>query len=106
MQRPPTVSSLDLFEFVDARREPIGVRAFNPTVADHGYELGGAVLQVNVEDMPFLFDSISSELVAEDLHVRRVLHPVVGLSAVPTPASSPWATPARLPTGSPSSTMS
>ena len=74
---------LDFYEFADARRDPIGVRAFNPTVAEQGYELGGAVLQVNVEDMPFLFDSISSELVAEDLHVKRVLHPVVGLSRAP-----------------------
>src|ERR1700704_5770681 len=41
---------------------PMAVRAFNPTLAEHGYEPGGSVLETNTEDLPFLVDSVSAEL--------------------------------------------
>jgi glutamate dehydrogenase len=57
---------------------PIAVRAFNPTLAEHGYEPAGSVLETNTEDLPFLVDSVSAELQARGLGIVRVLHPIVG----------------------------
>ena len=47
------------FEFASARAdEPIAVRAFNPTLAEHGYEPLGSVVETNTDDWPFLVDSV------------------------------------------------
>src|SRR5688500_7199327 len=68
------------FDFAATRGEqPILVRAFNPAVAEQGYERSGSVLETNTEDLPFLVDSVRAELTARGVGVQRVLHPVVGL---------------------------
>ena len=68
------------FEFASARgAEPIAVRAFTPTVEEHGYEAPGSVVETNTEDWPFLVDSVSAELRARGLGIQRVLHPIVGV---------------------------
>ncbi len=67
-----------LFEFIETRTQPIAVRAFNPTAAEHGYESTGTVVEVHTDDSPFLVDSITNELEAHGLQVTRVLHPVIG----------------------------
>src|SRR5215210_2877786 len=73
-----------LFEFASARgEEPIAVRAFTPTLEEHGYESQGSVVETNTEDWPFLVDSVSAELRARGLGVRRVLHPIVGVERGP-----------------------
>jgi glutamate dehydrogenase len=69
-----------LFEFASARgEEPIAVRAFTPTVEEHGYETPGSVVETNTEDWPFLVDSVSAELRARGLRIARVLHPILGV---------------------------
>jgi glutamate dehydrogenase len=69
-----------VFDFAATRGDrPILVRAFNPTLAEHGYERSGSVLETNTEDLPFLVDSVRAELTARGLGVQRVLHPIVGL---------------------------
>jgi glutamate dehydrogenase len=69
-----------LFEFASARgAEPIAVRAFTPTVEDHGYETPGSVVETNTEDWPFLVDSVSAALRARGLGIQRVLHPILGV---------------------------
>ena len=51
------------FEFASARgAEPIAVRAFTPTLEEHGYEAPGSVVETNTEDWPFLVDSVSAAL--------------------------------------------
>jgi glutamate dehydrogenase len=68
------------FALADARDGAIaGVRAFTPTVAEHGYEAAGSALETNTDDLPFLVDSITAELHARGLGVRRVTHPIVGV---------------------------
>ena len=68
------------FEFASARgAEPIAVRAFTPTLDEHGYELPGSVVETNTEDWPFLVDSVSAALRARGLAIQRVLHPIVGV---------------------------
>src|SRR5215213_11479535 len=69
-----------LFEFASARGEaPIAVRAFNPSLDEDGYETPGSVVETNTEDWPFLVDSVTAELRARELGIRRVLHPIVGV---------------------------
>src|SRR3954470_6134294 len=68
------------FEFASARgAEPIAVRAFTPTLEDHGYEAPGSVVETNTEDWPFLVDSVSAALRERGLAIHRVLHPIVGV---------------------------
>ncbi len=69
---------LGLFEFIYRREEPIKVRAFNPTVAEHGYETKGTVVELVTDDAPFLHDSVTNEIEAHGLRVELVLHPVIG----------------------------
>ena len=56
------------------------VRAFNPEVATDGFTAPGTILETNVDDSPFLVDSVTEELTARNLVVRRILHPVIGTS--------------------------
>jgi glutamate dehydrogenase len=72
-----------LFDFIEERTGPIAVRAFNPTQDTHGYASKGTVVEVHVDDIPFLVDSITNELEAHHLQVARVLHPVIGTERTP-----------------------
>src|SRR3954463_4032809 len=68
------------FEFASARgAEPIAVRAFTPTLEEHGYETPGSVVETNTEDWPFLVDSVSAALRSRGIGIHRVLHPIVGV---------------------------
>jgi glutamate dehydrogenase len=71
---------VSVFGFASARGdEPVAVRAFNPTRADHGYEPLGSVVETNTDDWPFLVDSVSGELEHRGLEIARLLHPVLGV---------------------------
>jgi glutamate dehydrogenase len=71
---------LSTFDFVDGRRtKPWVVRVFDPVVVP-GVRSSGTVLETNVDDSPFLVDSVTEELTARNLVVRRILHPVIGTS--------------------------
>ena len=71
--------ALGAFELASERgTAPLAVRAFNPDPAEHGYQAGGAVLETNTEDLPFLVDSVSGELEGRGLGIVRVVHPIVG----------------------------
>ena len=66
---------------MDGRRlQPWVVRAFNPEVSRDGFTAPGTILETNVDDSPFLVDSVTEELTARNLVVRRILHPVIGTS--------------------------
>ena len=70
---------LGAFELADGRgTEPFAVRAFNPSLADDGYQTVGTVVETNCEDTPFLVESVSNALAARDLEVRLRIHPVIG----------------------------
>ncbi len=69
------------FAFVDGRGlHPSTVRAFHPEAASDGYDCQGTVLETNSDDSPFLVDSVTEELAARNLVIRRILHPVIGTS--------------------------
>lgn len=70
---------LGAFELADGRgAEPFAVRAFNPSLADDGYQTVGTVVETNCEDTPFLVESVSNALAARNLEVRLRIHPVIG----------------------------
>ena len=69
-----------LFAFVNERPPgELAVRAFNPDPARDGWSASGSVVEVNVEDAPFLVDTVTAELHDFGCQVRLVLHPVMGV---------------------------
>ena len=55
----------------------INLRVFTPTVAEHGWATGHTVVQIVVEDMPFLVDSVMAALSGGGHTVHELLHPVL-----------------------------
>ncbi len=52
------------------------VRVFTPTLSEHGWSAGGhSVVEVVVDDMPFLVDSLTMELSRQLRDVHLVVHP-------------------------------
>src|ERR1044072_6050218 len=54
------------------------VRVYTPTFDDHGWASTHSVVEVVVDDMPFLLDSISMALVRQGCGLHLVVHPVLG----------------------------
>jgi glutamate dehydrogenase len=74
-----TAVVLSAFAFTDGRgMQPSIVRVFNPGLEADGYTTVGSVIETCTDDSPFLVDSINEELLARNLSVTRVLHPVIG----------------------------
>ncbi|OLF16811.1 NAD-glutamate dehydrogenase [Actinophytocola xanthii] len=53
------------------------VRVFNPAASNDGWSTVGTVVQIVTDDMPYLVESVSAELVRSNLQVHRVVHPIV-----------------------------
>ena len=69
-----------VFAFVNGRPPgELAVRAYNPELDRDGWSASGSVVDVNVEDAPFLVDTVTSEIHAFSCQVRVVLHPVMGV---------------------------
>ncbi len=67
------------FAFADGRGlDASAVRVFNAEPDAHGYRRPGTIVEVATEDSPFLVDSVSEELTARGLTIKRLLHPVIG----------------------------
>ncbi len=64
------------FGFV-ARRQPgeTKIRVFNPTVRRDGWIAPHTIVEIITEDMPFLVDSVTAELVNRSLTVHSITHP-------------------------------
>jgi glutamate dehydrogenase len=73
-----TLAHLHLAE----RRRPgtARVRVYTPTFDDQGWASTHSVVEVVTDDMPFLLDSISMELVRQGCGLHLVVHPVVPVS--------------------------
>ena len=68
-----------LFRFASDRGlNPVSVRAFNPTPESDGYPSAGTVVEVSMEDRPFLIDSVTGEIQSHGPAVEYVVHPVLG----------------------------
>ncbi len=61
-----------------AQRRPQGtanVRVFTPSIEEHGWTSGHTVVEIVTDDMPFLVDSVTMALSAEDRPIHLVVHP-------------------------------
>jgi glutamate dehydrogenase len=53
------------------------IRVYNPTIERHGWQSTHTVVELVNDDMPFLVDSVSLELVRHGLGIHLLIHPVV-----------------------------
>ncbi|SDD51751.1 NAD-glutamate dehydrogenase [Actinokineospora iranica] len=53
------------------------VRMLNPNPTDDEWSAHGSVVQLVTDDMPYLVESVSAELVRRGVQVQRVVHPIV-----------------------------
>jgi len=78
-QRDPIdVYGAAMSHFQLAAHRPQGtanVRVFTPQVDEQGWSCGHTVVEVVTDDMPFLVDSITSELTREGRAIHLVVHP-------------------------------
>ena len=60
------------------KREPgrARVRAFNPTIAEHGWQSTHTVIEIVNDDMPFLVDSTTTEINRQGLTLHLIEHPI------------------------------
>ena len=55
------------------------VRVYNPNLEEDGWICEHTVIEITNDDMPFLVDSVTSELNRQELTVHLVIHPVINL---------------------------
>lgn len=56
------------------------VRAFNPSLEEHGWHTGHTIVEVVTDDMPFLVDSVTAELSRMNRPIHIVVHPIFRVS--------------------------
>jgi glutamate dehydrogenase len=61
------------------RREPgrARVRAFNPTLEEHGWQSRHTIVEIVNDDMPFLVDSVAMEANRHAVMLHLIIHPIV-----------------------------
>ncbi|WP_413204453.1 NAD-glutamate dehydrogenase [Rhodospirillum sp. A1_3_36] len=75
---------LSLWAFVRDRKPGAPkIRAYNPTVEEHGWRCAHTVVEVINDDMPFLVDSMTAELNRLEMGVHLVIHPVMRVTRSP-----------------------
>ncbi len=71
---------LGAFELVAGRgKAAVAVRAFTPSLEQHGYVTRGSVLETNIGDLPFLVDSVSAEVRSRGYGIHELIHPIIGV---------------------------
>jgi glutamate dehydrogenase len=71
-------AALSHLELADRRTPGTAlVRVLTPTREVHGWQSARTVVEVVTDDMPFLVDTVSSELTRHDLAIHLVVHPVL-----------------------------
>ena len=56
------------------------IRIFNPTLEEHGWISSHTIIQILTTDMPFLIDSITSNLLEDGNTLHMIMHPVLKTS--------------------------
>jgi glutamate dehydrogenase len=51
------------------------VRVYTPTLEENGWDPGHSVVQIVTDDMPFLLDSVTSEIDRHELGTHLIVHP-------------------------------
>ncbi|MGE5762335.1 MAG: NAD-glutamate dehydrogenase, partial [Mycobacterium leprae] len=60
------------------------IRVFTPELDEHGWESGHTVIEVVADDMPFLVDSVTSELTRQGYGIHLVAHPQLAVRRTPS----------------------
>ncbi len=55
------------------------IRIFHPLENEHGWQTSHTVIEILNDDMPFLVDSVTAELIYQGLTVHLVIHPIVNI---------------------------
>jgi len=55
------------------------VRVFTPSVEQNGWSVGHTVVEIVTDDMPFLVDTVTTELARQDRGIHLVVHPQVAV---------------------------
>lgn len=58
-------------------RGTINLRVFNPSRDQHGYTVDHTIMELAMDDMPFLVDSVTGELHRRGIAIHLAVHPVV-----------------------------
>ena len=53
------------------------VRAFNPTLEEHGWQSTHTIVEIVNDDMPFLVDSVAMEANRHGLTLHLIIHPIL-----------------------------
>lgn len=70
-------SALSLYKFAALRAPNTAkVRAFSPTLEEHGWRTSHSVIEIVNDDMPFLVDSVTAALNQRGINVHLVIHPI------------------------------
>jgi len=73
-------SALSVYKFANQRDpETVKIRAFNPTLEEHGWKTSHTVIEIVNDDMPFLVDSVTAALNQRGINVHLVVHPVINV---------------------------
>ena len=71
-------AALSLLGFVQKRSgQEAKVRVYNPRLDEQGWRSAHTIVEIVNDDMPFLVDSVTSELNQLDAKVHLVIHPVI-----------------------------
>ena len=73
-------AALSLWKFA-SQREPgeAKLRVYNPAMEEHGWKSPHTIIEIIIDDLPFLVDSITGNLNHWDRRVHLVIHPVIRL---------------------------
>ncbi len=53
------------------------IRVFNPTLEEHGWPATHTIIQIVNDDMPFLLDSVTSNLLEDGNDLHMLVHPII-----------------------------
>lgn len=59
------------------KRSPLSVRLFNPTLEGDGWTCANTVIEVILDDRPFIVDTVRAELKRLGLRLSYLLHPIL-----------------------------
>ena len=73
-------AALSHFDFGRRRQSGVAkVRAYNPTLAEHGWQSPHTVVEIVNDDMPFLVDSVTMEINRHGASLHLFIHPLIPL---------------------------
>ncbi len=71
-------AALSLWKFYAVRKPGKSkIRVFNPTLEEHGWPTKHTIIQIVNDDMPFLLDSVTSNLLEDGNDLHMLVHPII-----------------------------